>query len=303
MRQTACIICKTQGNARVLYEADFGRETNLEESFSARHVFEAGKKANYRTVRCLSCGLVRSDPIFDSEQIIKLYESSEMRYQADSDDIGRTYAHYLRRAMVFTQHHDMLLDIGCGDGFFLEEALKYGFKDAIGVEPSQPVYNAAKPELQKKIICDLFRAELFKPNMFDTVTLFQTVEHIIDPRAAVADIFHVLKPGGVFLAINHNVEALSAKILGRRSPIFEIVHINLFNPQTMSVLLRKHGFEILQTKRVWNSYRLRYWLNYAPLSAGLKRGLQKILKFLRLADIHIPLPAGNMAIIARKPIN
>ena len=50
--------------------------------------------------------------------------------------------------------------------------------------------------------------------------------------------FRILKPGGAIFLIGHNRRrSLSARLLGRRSPIFDIEHLQLFSPRSLRQLL------------------------------------------------------------------
>jgi hypothetical protein len=72
-----------------------------------------------------------------------------------------------------------------------------------------------------------------RPESLNLVTCFQTFEHLADPLAMCGDAFHLLKPGGAVLFVGHNRRAVSARILGRRSPIFDIEHLQLFSPASV----------------------------------------------------------------------
>jgi len=78
-------------------------------------------------VRCLSCGLVRSDPVLDEATLAHLYAESTFDYEAETANLKATYGRYLAKLRAFSNHQDSLLEIGCGDGFFLEQALTQGY--------------------------------------------------------------------------------------------------------------------------------------------------------------------------------
>jgi SAM-dependent methyltransferase len=304
MIKTKCAICGTEENARVLYQEKLG---NLFEpnsyAFSARRAFDSRSRIHHRFVKCNTCALIRSDPILEPEQIADLYKDSAMLYSTDTEDIGRTYGHYLKKVMALIGNGDRLLDIGCGDGFFLKRALALGFKDVRGVEPSMATYESLDSFWKTKITPGNFTRDLFPQNSFDVVCLFQVIEHVIDPNETVSEVFRILKPGGVFLVISHNAAALSVKVLGEQSPIFDIVHINLFDKRTMSAIIAKQNFVIRNIHNVLNIYSFRYWFNYAALNPGIKRAVIRFADITRLSNVKIPLWAGNQAILAQKPAN
>ena len=74
---------------------------------------------------------------------------------------------------------------------------------------------------------------LFTAEQFDVVCLFHMIDLVPDPGALLDECRRVLKPGGLILCINNNVQAVSARLLKERSPIVEIKHVFLFGPATM----------------------------------------------------------------------
>jgi SAM-dependent methyltransferase len=302
MIKTTCAICGTEDNARILYQERLGHSLQPDSySFSARRSFDSHSRIHHRFVQCHTCSLIRSDPIFESDRIAALYQDSAMLYSADTKDISRTYGRYLKKAIALIKNPERLLDIGCGDGFFLKHAMTLGFKDVYGVEPSRAIYDSLDSFWKSRIISGNFTGNLFPQNHFDVVCLFQVIEHVIYPNETIAEIFRILRPGGIFLVISHNAASLSVKLLGEQSPIFDIVHINLFDKRTLPAIIARHHFAIQNIYNVLNSYSFKYWFNYAGLNPGLKRAIINIADRIRLSNIKIPLWAGNIAILAQKP--
>src|SRR5271168_2866756 len=84
---TSCAICGTAGLAEELYAANFSPDALNPEVFSARRLPD---RLHYRLVRCSSCGLVRSDPVADTELLGRLYERSTMTYQDEVPYLRQT---------------------------------------------------------------------------------------------------------------------------------------------------------------------------------------------------------------------
>src|SRR5262249_49080019 len=146
---TACAICGTEGNAQELYQANFRAADLNPVIFSARRLPD---RLHYRLVRCRSCGLVRSDPIADLRLLNELYARSTFEYRAEVGPLRRTYARYLDRVRRRAVRWESLLEIGCGNGFFLEEAVRHGLSDVRGVEPSRAAVAAAPDWLRPRVI-------------------------------------------------------------------------------------------------------------------------------------------------------
>jgi hypothetical protein len=79
-----------------------------------------------------------------------------------------------------------------------------------------------------------------------------------DLAIAVKTCFDILKLGGFILCLNHNVEALSARLMKERSPIIDIEHTYLYSPGTIRRLFTRFGFQVKETGGVENRYSLSY---------------------------------------------
>ena len=88
---------------------------------------------------------------------------------------------YLRASTVmrYVSPAERLLDIGCGDGYFLRRA---PFKERYGVD--------------KRLGDDVEKGLPFDADYFDCVTMLAVIEHLTDPGRLLAEIYRVLKPGG-----------------------------------------------------------------------------------------------------------
>ena len=292
---TSCPICQTDGNAAELYGANFSREDLNPVVFSARRLPD---RLHYRIVKCSSCGLVRADPVAAAELLAELYADSAFAYGDEVDGLKRTYGRYLDKLEKRQRRKESLLEIGCGNGFFLEQAMARGYAEVRGVEPSAAAVGRASAGVHPHIVCDLMRPGLFEADTFDVICLFQVFDHIADPLALLGECRRLLKPDGLMLFINHNVQAVSARLLKERSPIVDIEHTFLYDPETMSRLLEKCDFHIEETGRVLNTYSVYYLYHLLPVPAVLKSALLYILKASGLGRLQLRVPLGNLYVIA-----
>lgn len=296
MKKQLCAVCEND-NYKVIYPANFNITKINSRTFSARRLPD---KIHYRIVKCKKCGLLYSTPILALNKINKLYRQSFTSYGQHINNLKKTYAEYLKQLDKYQPKKIRLLEIGCGNGFFLEEAKKQGYKNVYGVEPGKKSVEKAHPQIKKNIAINIFRPGLFKKKSLDVICCFQTFDHVPDPNLFLKECFNVLKKGGILLFLNHNAEALSAKILGEKSPIIDIEHTYLFDKKTMSKILTKNKFKSLEIKTAFNIHSLSYWLRLFPLPRNFKSNLIKIVQKSFLRNINLTLPAGNMVIFAQK---
>ncbi|HJV09640.1 MAG TPA: methyltransferase domain-containing protein, partial [Acidimicrobiales bacterium] len=118
--------------------------------------------------------------------------------------------------------------------------------------------------------------------------------------ALCREAFELLAPGGALYVVSHNRRAVPNRVLGRRSPIFDIEHLQLFSPRSLRGLLERAGFTAVRQQSIVNRYPLRYWLRLLPLPSKVGNGVVKALG-PRLSSAAVPIPAGNMAAIGFKP--
>ena len=298
LHATRCAICHTENNAAELYPANFDLSDFNSEIFSARRLPD---RIHYRMVRCNACGLVRSDPVADTATLGELYRQSTVDYGAEVGNLRRTYGRHLEQLEAFGVQKGSLLEIGCGNGFFLQEAQAQGYADVRGVEPSAEAILKAAPGLRERIVCDVMRSGLFAEASFDVVCLFQVLDHLPDPAGVLKEIHRVLRPGGLVLILNHNVNAVSARLLGERSPIIDIEHTYLYSPGTLAGLAEGCGFFTLAAGSVWNDYTLRYLARLIPFPVVAKPWILALLSRNPIGRLLLSLPLGNLYLAAEKP--
>jgi len=298
MHSTRCPISGEENDTTEMYPANFDASSLSPAAFSARRLPDG---IHFRIVRSNRSGLVRSDPVADTALINELYAQSSFDYADEVPRLKKTYRRHLERMCALGCERGSLLEIGCGNGFFLECALESGFREVRGVEPSRKAVNEARAVLRQCIVCDVMRPGIFEADKFDAICMFHIFDHIPDPNELLLECLRVLKPGGFILALNHNVESWSARLLGEKSPIIDIEHTFLYSPRTMRLIFEANGFGVIEQGCVWNTYSITYLFHLLPLPRRLKDVVLHTLKATVLGRIPLSLPLGNLYLIARKP--
>jgi 2-polyprenyl-6-hydroxyphenyl methylase/3-demethylubiquinone-9 3-methyltransferase len=95
-----------------------------------------------------------------------------------------------------------VLDVGCGGGFTSEFLAKRGAK-VWGIDQSAACIEAAKAHARLSNLDIHYRVGMaealpWEDSCFDVVVCVDVLEHVKDPRQAIAEIARVLKPGGLF---------------------------------------------------------------------------------------------------------
>jgi 2-polyprenyl-3-methyl-5-hydroxy-6-metoxy-1,4-benzoquinol methylase len=292
-----CPICKRVDQQHLVREANLDFERLNAASFSSRKLPEY---MHCRLMKCGPCGLVYASPAPTPAFLAKSYRDASFDATRESEYAAKTYIACLRDAGSLRPVS--ALDIGAGDGAFLRELIQNGFDDVVGYEPSRAPVEAADPEIRARIRPELFDASRLKSDSLGLITCFQTIEHVYDPLRLVSDMRRVLRPGGTAFLIAHDIDAVSAKIMGFKSPIFDIEHLQLFNARSADVLMRTAGFREVVTFPIVNAYPIAYWARLFPLPESLKTPLLTALTgpLAWIGKRLLRLPAGNLAIIATK---
>jgi 2-polyprenyl-3-methyl-5-hydroxy-6-metoxy-1,4-benzoquinol methylase len=141
----------------------------------------------------------------------------------------------------------------------------------------------------------------FPKNNFDVITMWDVLEHVPDPSKEIKDVNGLLKKGGL-LCINYpDIGSLPSKIMGKRWVFLQDIHLWYFTPETITKLLKKHGFEILGFKRSWQYLSAGYLAHkIRNYSRTLSRILTRILKTTRLENLTVPYWLGQTTLVARK---
>jgi len=290
MTSRACPVCGSE-TATVFAEQKIDPAALDGFAFASR---KQPEYMHYRLVACPVCDLIYASPAPGPETLAGAYLTAGFDSSEESKWAARTYRSLLRPVLGSLTSLGSALDIGAGDGAFLEELLAAGFGHVEGVEPSDAPRMSAKDHLRPFIHEGLFSRAAFEGRQFDLITCLQTIEHVHEPLALCRDAWSLLTEGGALFIVCHNRRAASAKLLGRHSPIFDVEHLQLFSPRSLRQLLGETGFTSVSVRPVLNSYPVRYWARLAPIPDRLKPKTQEALGG-RMGALRVMLPAGNVA--------
>lgn len=297
MVSRSCPVCGSDSQYRVFKEAAFDSSRWDRFAFSSRKTPEY---MHYRLLECSRCDVLYANPLPARESLDAAYRDAAFDSAEEARHASDVYAEFLPRILANVSRREAALDIGTGDGAFLEHVLRCGFERVVGVEPSRAPVEAARPELRALIRQAPFRPSDFEKESFSLITCFQTLEHVYEPQALCQGVFDLLHPGGAVLLVCHDRRALSARLMGTRSPIFDIEHLQLFSRDSLGYALRQAGYAGVTTHAVVNRYPLSYWVKLFPLPARAKTTALETLKRSGLGKVSLRLSAGNFAAIGYK---
>ena len=293
-----CAICGEKQQIKTLYPPTFDRKNVSKNTYSARRLPD---KVHYRIVKCLRCSLIFSSPIISLKEISKFYKDSLCNYEDQIPYLIKTYLNIIKNIWNKVPKNPKVLEVGCGNGFFLKALLDSKFtKNIFGVEPSSKMVLEADSSLRNKIKISIFKSNMFAKESFDLILCFHTLDHMYDPNEFIRNSYSMLKRNGYVIIVVHDTEGLSVKLFGENSAIFDIEHIYLFNKRTLKLLFTRNKFNVVKIFNLINNYPLRYWITMSGIPLPLKKIANFFIGILGISRITLSIPAGNIGIIAKK---
>lgn len=294
-----CPVCDAGADQATLFlEASYDPARLTAGSFASRKVPEF---MSYRLLRCGCCATVYASAAPIAEALAASYSVADYDSSEAAELAADTYAAALAPTIADLPRRGRALEIGTGTGVLLERLLAAGFDDVVGIEPSGAAIAAAAPSVRGLIREGVFDETEFPDGGFDLICCFQTLEHVPDPRALVASGARLLRPGGALALVTHDYTGMLNRMLGRRSPIIDIEHLQLFCRASLETLLHNAGLPPRQVLTLVNRYPLHYWLRLTPLPNGVKRALARMLDLVRLGHVRFGVNVGNLLAIGCKP--
>ncbi len=246
MEQTACVVCES-------------------EKWKNRY-----RIADWNILECRCCGFSKLDPLpslphlrseFYSENKVQERNTKRKHFLARTSSIlkGKAKRWFRRdkndlfsnRIVKFIPAGGSILDIGCGDGSFLER-LKKTYRCS-GIEISEYLGNKAKARGGMDIcigdyLCDGNSSQIKKrkdslPKDFNAITMISLIEHLPDPKGALKFCHDHLRKNGLLLLKTVNYTCINRYVMkshwtGFRPPD----HMIYFSPKTLRRVLTHLGF-------------------------------------------------------------
>jgi SAM-dependent methyltransferase len=252
-------------------------------------------------VRCSRCGHMQVHPMPAADVLREAYaEAASDDYVEEEAGQRETARRALARIEAHVPARGALVDLGCWVGFLPAEAQARGWT-ATGVEPSEFGAAYARERLGVNVIkSDLFEADLPEQS-FDAVTMGDVIEHLTDPADALARVRSLLRPGGALWMALPDAGSRVARALGRRWWSVIPTHVQYFTRGSITALLGRAGFEVLELGTSPKAFTVRYYLErIGGYSPAVARGLVAGARRAGVAErMWAPDFGDRMAVIAR----
>ena len=144
-----------------------------------------------------------------------------------------------------------ILDVGCATGIFLQVAAKAGWAPH-GVEISEWAHALAAKRIEAAssggaIFASMEDAVAAGSEYFDAVTFFQSLEHLPDPRAALAEARELIAPRGTLLIETWNRDSFVARAMRSHwQQLAPPTVVHVFSRSSVTALLEEAGFRNIE---------------------------------------------------------
>jgi len=279
----------------------------------------------WQMVRCGACGHVWLNPRPAVGALSTIYPPHYYAYNFEQDihPIAVWGKRRLDRAKLrgicrATNMPDTFLDVGCGQGRYLDAMAEMGLprERIIGLELDERIVAELRERGFQAFAGRVETCDEIAPESIQLATMFHVIEHVDDPGEVVEKIIGWLKPGGVFAVETPNIDSLDARLFadGYWGGYHFPRHWNLFTPESLARLLSDRGLEVLttryQTGHSFWMYSLHHRLRYAArpkvrLSRWFDpfKSLLPLVTFTAWDTLRAKLGAHTsaMLMLARKP--
>ncbi len=139
-----------------------------------------------------------------------------------------------------------LIEVGAGFGTFcLEIKKRKRFKQIIAIELTPDLAHTCR---QRGLTVIEKPIEEIKPNQLSTdiIVSFETIEHLYSPLDFITAAVNILNKKGLIILTCPNMLGLETMILQTKSKSVGGEHINMFNPESIRILLKRCNLKVIK---------------------------------------------------------
>ncbi|MCZ7635916.1 MAG: class I SAM-dependent methyltransferase [Verrucomicrobia bacterium] len=195
---------------------------------------------------CENCGFLHVDPYPPAEYLARYYSGYEMPTpQANLAETARLLARNLDPAAT-------VIDMGCGDGSFLQEMFALGFHSLVGFDQSQGwavQLSAVSGDSSRQASGNFWRKPKDGHIAGDAVVMVNVLEHVAEPLDLLRRIRRLLSSQGkLCVTVPNDFSPLQkglSQVRGICHGLFVCRdHLNYFDFKTLENALTKTGFRV-----------------------------------------------------------
>jgi SAM-dependent methyltransferase len=241
MRSRYCPICAS-------------KETQLIFRQSFSQMSDGNLLDGYDVVSCKECGFCFADQI-PNQEVFDLYYREMSKYEKNDQEIKENryefekFNQMVSYIIPFLENYQTrILEIGCATGLLLSIIKRKGYGNVLGVDPSPACAETAEKLYGIRVLTNTLSNLSIEKQSADFLILAGVLEHIRELDISLKHLWDILAPNGkIYIA----VPDASQYINGEDAPFqeFSIEHINFFGPTSLTNLMNKNGFTLVDYKQ------------------------------------------------------
>ncbi|MFT5197992.1 MAG: SAM-dependent methyltransferase [Planctomycetota bacterium] len=207
-------------------------------------IFDKTGKTFYRCTQCQLAFVHAIYPEF-AEDVDHLSTTYEFEEAIKPNARQRKKMDAWLKRMAPHKKTGKLLEVGCGQGIFLQYAREAGW-DVTGVDVLAPVVEVARSKRGLNVHLGHLEPAQLDADQFDACFMSEVIEHIVDPVPLMTEIRRVLRPGGVSVVSTGNACSWSALFRGAKWGYYRFgghLHIRFYGPGSARALAQKAGYK------------------------------------------------------------
>ena len=167
----------------------------------------------------------------------------------------------LPKLLLMNIEGDKVLDVGCGNGYFVLYLIKHGI-DAYGIDSGKKGIEIAKTACEGEnrfYVCDIRDHKLPKEidQKYDTVVSTEVIEHLFDPDEYLTFCYDILKKDGRIVLttpyhgyLKNVAISMTNKWDEHHFSLFYGGHIKFFSKKTLQIIMERNGFEVTHIRGI-----------------------------------------------------
>jgi len=250
-------------------------------------------------------------PLADRDSLKKYYDDgyTSGRYLNRTKEYAvqlrrSTFKYWFNSIRHYIGEGGRFLDIGCGDGTAMMVAEELGF-EVYGNDISEVASQNALQRWQNRVFSGLTVMDCnFAEGYFDCISMFDFLEHTVNPLDYLSYSNRLLKRGGHLIISTHDAGSFHRRIMGRWwSYLNPDEHMHYFNQKALTMFLKKTNFEPLHIRNVFKITNLEFLLNEFQFTNrffyNILRGMKMIMPAI-LWNLKFSFNPGEILCVARK---
>ena len=228
-RKVVCPLCQSSDNAHFLTCPSGDRDK--------------GDKRTYEFVRCSRCSHVFASFSATDPKDIETYKEDYYHKSEETSTLNSWILRNKCKRWLRISKAKSILDVGCGDGVFIQLMSDMGVK-AAGTDLSEFAGNKIVDK-SIPVYRSIEEAKTGRPEGYDLIVINHVLEHMPDPRMVIDQCRDMLTPSGCLVLAVPDLSSYQTRLAGPMWYGYDPPrHLHCFSSTRLEQLLQESKFEV-----------------------------------------------------------